>query len=242
MEFSYEAYRNLIGLLEEKKYEFSSYHDWREKKKVVILRHDIDNSIEDAVRLSEIEKELGVMSTYFVLLRTDMYNVASKYSYKMIEKIVDNGGEIGLHFDEKSYDEDVDVVEAIRKEADILSEIIGRKIKTVSMHRPSPKTLDMNYEIDSIVNSYSDTYFREFKYLSDSRMHWREDILGIINSDEKYDKLHILTHAFWYHKKELSAHDIIKKDFARRRQFLWDVYDSNVRDLSEIITREELIE
>lgn len=44
----------------------------------VILRHDIDNSFSQAVKLTELEVEEGVRSTWFVLPRTDFYNAFSK--------------------------------------------------------------------------------------------------------------------------------------------------------------------
>ncbi len=71
-----------------------------------------------------------------------------------------------------------------------------------------------------MINSYSNVFFREFKYLSDSRRRWREDVIGYIKN-ETYDKLHILTHAFWYHDEEKSLgetlHDFM--DGATRERY-----------------------
>lgn len=55
----------------------------------MILRHDIDNSLSQALRLAEIEAEEGVKSTWFVLLRTDFYNPASAASQKTLRRIRD---------------------------------------------------------------------------------------------------------------------------------------------------------
>ena len=86
MKFTYESYKGMIELLRTNGYEFVGYHDYERDGKCVILRHDIDNSIEKAVALAEIEKALGVRSTYFVLLTTDFYNVASVKSLEGLHR------------------------------------------------------------------------------------------------------------------------------------------------------------
>ena len=57
------------------------------KDRVVILRHDIDYSLDKAVALAELERELGVSSTYFVLLTSEFYNLLSKDNLSKISKI-----------------------------------------------------------------------------------------------------------------------------------------------------------
>lgn len=83
MEFTYASYRSLLGLLRENNYTFTDYHRYGEQPRCVILRHDIDNSLPQALRLAELEAEEGVKSTWFVLLRTDFYNPASAASQKL---------------------------------------------------------------------------------------------------------------------------------------------------------------
>lgn len=172
----------------------------------MIFRHDIDTDLGKAVRLAELEAELGISSTYFVLLTSDFYNVYSRRSYEALQKILRCGHELGLHFDETRYDGiagDRDgMVRQIQREARLLQDAVGAEISTVSMHMPSRQTLDMDLQIPGMVNSYGKTFFHEFKYLSDSARRWREPVLDYIR-DRQYDKLHILTHAFWYNDEEM---------------------------------------
>ena len=154
--------------------------------------------------MAELEAEEGVRSTWFVLLRTEFYNAFSRSGQEALRHIQSLGHEIGLHFDEASYVPALgpgEVVQSIVKECGLLSAALGAEISAVSMHRPSKTTLEADYEIPGIVNSYGKTFFHEFKYLSDSRRRWREPVLDIVRSGE-YDRLHILTHAFWYHEEE----------------------------------------
>ena len=50
MNFTYRDYRALIGLLRDNGYAFSSYVNYPGTRKCVILRHDIDYSLEQAVK------------------------------------------------------------------------------------------------------------------------------------------------------------------------------------------------
>ncbi len=127
---------------------------------------------------------------------------------------MDMDHEIGLHFDEMNYPEIVGekeaVVRKILNEAQILENALEIPIRVVSMHRPSKEILQENLEIPGMINSYSETFFRDFKYLSDSRRRWHEPVEEIVSSS-KYNKLHILTHAFWYNDSEVGLRETLSK-------------------------------
>ena len=242
MEFTFRAYRNMLQLLREIGYEFFGYHDYAEHPRCVILRHDIDNSPEKALALARLEAQQGVQATYFVLLRTDFYNPASRQCAQVLREILSLGHEIGLHFDEVAYGRELtqeQTVDCIRRESEMLSALLDTAVTSVSMHRPSQATLESDLQIPGMVNSYGKRFFREFKYLSDSRRHWREPVLDIIRSGE-YDRLHILTHAFWYHEQERDISQTVK-DYvcsANRERYGW--MKENIRDLAEILKEDEI--
>lgn len=237
--FTLKFYSELISLLKAGGYAFVDYHNYMNAHECVILRHDIDNSIEKALDIAELENKHGVKSTYFTLLRTDFYNPYSKQNLAALLKIQSLGHEIGLHFDEMAYEAGIDVVTAIKKETDILSEILGTPITTVSMHRPSQKTLDANYNLAPMVNSYGKVFFNDFKYLSDSRRRWREPVLDIIKSGE-YDRLHILTHPIWYQEKEESIHDTIKRFVTNANKERYYHESENIKDIQSILDISEI--
>ncbi len=250
MNFTYNGYTELINNLKAHGYSFCGYNDWHKSgstDKVVILRHDIDNDIHKASRLAQLESSLGggeVSSTYFVLLTSDFYNVFSKESYDGLKEIISCGHEIGLHFDELRYPDLQNNIQAIKskimEECAVLSEAVGTPIKTVSMHRPSKAVLDADIQFSNgLINSYGKTFFNDFKYLSDSRRRWRESVDEIISS-ERYQKLHILTHAFWYNEQELSLRDsllsFIKVGNVERYRHM----DSNFTNLGEEVKESEV--
>ena len=247
MEFTYQAYRGLLSNLRENGYVFTDYHSYSAYPRCVILRHDIDNSLSQAVRLAEIEAAEGVHSTWFVLLRTDFYNPASAVSQRQLRRIRELGHELGLHFDEMAYPQEgasctagsSSTEELIRHEAGILSDVCGCPITTVSMHRPSRATLEADLKIPGMVNSYGQTFFHDFKYLSDSRRRWREPVKEIIRAGT-YDRLHILTPAFWYHEEEQditrSVGNFVRAANAERYGQMME----NITDLPSILPREAL--
>lgn len=239
MQFTYEAYCGLVNDILSAGYQITDYHQWKIVEKPCILRHDIDFSLKKAAEFSEFESSIAdsVHSTYFVLLSTDFYNLHTKESRNNLSRIINNGHEIGLHFDETQYDYDNDgdrIIDKIQYEIKILSDIVNRPITTVSMHRPSKGILEANLDLGEVVNSYSNSFFHEFKYISDSRMNWREDPTVCIKKS-CYDKIHILTHPFWYNSEEIPMKkqllSFVESASTERYQSLND----NIRELNSIL-------
>lgn len=245
MKFTYESYAAMLMSLQRKGYKFRNYKTWQEEEKTVIIRHDVDNSLQKAVVLSEIEKDVceeSVEATYFLLLATNFYNVHSRESRECISKITKNGGNIGLHFDETQYNiSDIDEMkDYVDKEAEILSNVINAKVEVVSMHRPSEKVLSKNIVFPDIINSYSEVYFKQMKYLSDSRRHWREKVDDIIDSGI-YPRLHILTHPFWYMRSyEKTLKQTLIDAVVKASLDYYDSLNNNFRNLGTELEKNEI--
>ena len=244
MEFTYEAYENLLYILKETGYEFTNYRNWHDKEKCVILRHDIDFDVKKSLRLAKIEKSIGVKSTYFVLITSDFYNIFSKKTDTLLQSIMACGHEIGLHFDEKRYPgiwgcNIEEIRQRIVKEAEVLSAATANEINVVSMHRPSGAVLDADLQIPGMINSYGQTYIRNFKYLSDSRRTWREPVEAIIEA-EQFQRLHILTHAFWYNEQEKDIRRSVADYVNNGNRYRYECFQSNITNLEEIMSEEEL--
>ncbi len=206
MDFTYSGYKDLIQKIRNNDFEIIKYTETGQYEKEVILRHDVDVSLEKALEFAYFEAELNIQSTYYILLSSNLYNIMSKKSTECIKKIYEFGHSIGLHFDETKYQKSIGKVynpsiikSCIIKEKDIMETVFdGIPVESVSMHIPSQDTLKANLTFESgFINSYSEEYFKNYKYVSDSEMRWREDVDDIVCSG-KYKKLHILTHPIWY--------------------------------------------
>lgn len=241
MKFTYEAYEKMLYLLKENHYTFSNYSNYLGNERCVILRHDIDFSLEVALFLAELEYKHDVQSTYFILLATPFYNPFHRKSKNIIKKIRDMGHDIGLHFDEVNYSISnfEELVASVEKETDILSKCFDIGINTVSMHRPSKWLLNSDVQFDKIINSYSKRFFKEFKYISDSQMMWREDVYRVIQSN-LYDRLHILTHPIWYGEMERSMKEILLRLIREQKSKYYESVRENIRDLEMVLQESDL--
>lgn len=237
--FTFDGYRDMISLIKEKKYEIVTYKESEKVNRAAILRHDVDFDIYKAHQMAFIEKEECVRSTYFVLVTSDFYNILSLHNKKMLREIAECGHEIGLHFDEMCCNQEKDYLKSIKIEADILSSVIEKKVEVVSMHRPSKGMLDANLQIPGMVNTYSNIFFKGYKYISDSRRKWRESPKDII-SHMGYDKLHILTHPFWYNDKEIDIRESLMGLLNGAKIEKYRALSENITDINSIIKEEDV--
>ena len=93
----YKEYEELIKKFQVNNYEFICVKDYKKleenvTKKYIIIRHDIDSDISIARKMFEIEKRLGVKSTYYFRLCT--------IDKKLIKDIDSYGSEVGYHYEE----------------------------------------------------------------------------------------------------------------------------------------------
>lgn len=246
MKFTYDSYRNLIQELRDHNYKITNYYCYKEKSRACILRHDVDQSLWKALEFAKFEAKLNVKSTYFILLTSDFYNVFSAKNKSIIHELSELGHTIGLHFDEVTYFDTTNnmipnsneyrkrLCSLIRTEAATLSELLNLKIDIVSMHRPSKFCSNYDLKIPGLINSYGYEFFKGFKYLSDSRRCWREDALGYIR-EEKYERLHILTHAFWYHETEISMKDTLLAYLEQSQSERYEILNRNFTHLDDAL-------
>lgn len=132
----------------------------------VILRHDVDFSVQMAVQMATLEKDLGVRSTYYFLLASDSYNLFSRENSDSIKSIQDMGHSVGLHFDPTVY---LDEQNGFEYELDLFERQFG-KMLSMSFHRPSKSVLEgIDWLPKRIIGSYQDKFFTEIAYISDSQ-------------------------------------------------------------------------
>ena len=75
-DFSLAHYRELLEAAKAGGYRFAGF-DRAPEPGDLILRHDVDLSLEAALALAEVEAEAGAWSTWFLMTRSVFYNLAS---------------------------------------------------------------------------------------------------------------------------------------------------------------------
>jgi len=72
-DFTLEHYKEIIANALSAGYKFSGFHEPATNMQVY-LRHDVDVSIDMVLRMAQIDADIGVKSTFFVLPNSPTYN------------------------------------------------------------------------------------------------------------------------------------------------------------------------
>ncbi len=199
--FTLKHYEEICNILAKSQYKICFFNDALDEiENILILRHDVDQSLEQSIKIATIENKYNIKSTFFLWLSSPFYNIFEKKYSDIVYQINNLGHQIGLHFDESSYkiENEIDLNNYIEKEINILESFFKTNIHAVSMHRPSKWILNNDIQLKKYINVYSKMYFEEFKYFSDSRRQWKKGCICKKININKYNKLHILIHPFWW--------------------------------------------
>jgi hypothetical protein len=197
-DFTYDHYRRLLAAGLEAGYRFIGFDELAAARQAdryfCLLRHDCEGDLPAAGRLGEIEKELGIASTYFIQLRSPLYNPMSKPYGDVVRGLLELGHRIGLHFDERAHDHasPVEIADLVDAERKTLSVEFGVPVEVVSFHQPSRRVLDNQIRIRCL-NTYDRDDMRDVGYLSDSRWQWREDPIEAFRA-HRHPWLQLLLH------------------------------------------------
>ncbi|MDM8560805.1 hypothetical protein [Candidatus Parabeggiatoa sp. HSG14] len=174
----------------------------------LILRHDVDLSWDMAYQMSRVEKELGVVSTYYVLLTSPYYNPMTREVREQAEQMLEEGFEIGLHFDPEVYDcgDEQCLIERLENEVNMLESLYGFKIQSYSMHNPSKHGKFI--KINGLIDAYRADIFNEESYISDSCFSFRGKTPEIMIEKSKQQLVCLLTHPIHYFAQEKISYQI----------------------------------
>lgn len=236
IEFTYTFLEKLYTKIINSNYQVTNYINADDYQKSIIIRHDIDLSLEKALELARFENKLNIKSSYFLLLSTSFYNLFTKKSKEIVEEIIGLGHDVGIHFDETQYSISCasDYSKYINYEKDIFKQLFDIDANVVAMHRPSKFILENNLEFESIINTYSKKFFKEYAYYSDSRMQYKVDIIDKITSEED-DKIQLLIHPIWYNDDNQKPYNIFDKLIKKSKDNMVENFKLNIKDFTSFI-------
>lgn len=204
-DFTTSRYEELIRHAREK-YTPRTFLSYSPGERFILIRHDVDVSINRALALAKIEERLGVSGTYLVNVHSSFYNIAERNQVMLLRQILDRGHTLGLHFDPSHYqiENESELAVLVHREAEWLELLIGVRPEAVSFHNPSQRHLTWNAESYSgLINCYSDYLMRSVPYVSDSNGYWRFRQLDQVLLDESEPCLQILVHPEWWQEEEM---------------------------------------
>lgn len=235
MDYTYTSYKGLMEKLRKHNYTPIRFCDVSDEiDRPAIIRHDVDMDLQQAAIMAELEHEIGIRSTYFVLLTSEYYNLLSGKNMESVRKILKFGHEIGLHFDIMAYDENLSIEGvggALKQEISCMESVLNRKIKSFSWHIPRKDLLGVHLGFTDeigVFNAYDPYFYNGYKYVSDSMMRWREPVEEYIEKG-MYERLQILTHPIWYHNAQDMTDVEILDQNRNRKQDIQDRYLDTIR-------------
>jgi hypothetical protein len=171
--FDLGHYRELLDAAKDGGYRFA-FFDREPAAGDLLLRHDVDLSLDAALALGELEAQAGAAATYFLMTRSVFYNLASAEGERAISRLRELGHRIGLHavYPQLDFDDRFDPV--------------------VAWHNPDPEF--MREPLDGAVNVMQAPYFDPDHYRSDSNQHWRSGCPHEDLSARRFEWLQLLTH------------------------------------------------
>lgn len=196
--FTFKSYADIIETLS-KNLTLSPFENYNVTGKL-FLRHDIDVSIYKALEFAKFEKSLGIHSTYFIQPNSDFYNLSSFVVLESVNKIIEYGHTVGLHIDASDSELlNIPIEEYIEEQFNYFSKYL-KLTKVISFHRP-PKNVIGNMYFKDYTSTYSNEYFSDIRYFSDSKK--RNFIPELIKSYEQDNKtsIQLLVHPVWWSEK-----------------------------------------
>ena len=198
-EFTLDGYRALLAAFLDRGYTARGFAEVEPQARHLVLRHDLDMSVQAALPIAEIERDLGLSATYFVLVRTEMYNPFSAAAKRDLERIVGLGHEIGLHFDPSLYGSGREGLDqAVGRECAALESVYSVPVRVVSFHRPPARLLGLEGRLAGRNHAYEARFWREMGYCSDSRGEWHHGHPLDHAAVAEGRALQLLTHPIWW--------------------------------------------
>lgn len=240
---SYANYRKILRDIKES----GKYLDFSEAEKAeeyIVLRHDIEFSIDRAHALSLVEDDEGIKSTWFVQLTNNAYNPFSKKNLDLLKDMIARGHNIGLHFHLNGLNDEVSVRDGIRDEIRFLSEMLNHPVDRFSIHRPVKEVYYYKIHIKGIINAYSPQFFSyaenvtpetklEVKYLCDSKHRWN---YGYPDAEmfKAHKKIQILIHPFSWTEQGYDNYDNFTSLIHEKDMELINTLDMEFKRFAEI--------
>jgi hypothetical protein len=228
--FTLPNYIALISTLSARGYRVVRLSEMDPTTRHLLLRHDVDMCLEMATTMALAERRAGLTAIYYVLVRTEMYNIASHANRSALRRLTELGHDIGLHFDPADIP---DTHEDLNREAaldcELLESLIGRKVSSISFHRPPTRLQGSSESIAGRPHVYQPRYFTEIGYCSDSGGQFRFHHPLHHPAVAEGRALQLLTHPIWWVGKDAAPLQRLDAFVRRRDSFFRRELAANCR-------------
>ena len=228
-------YQLLIKTFLDKGYQPSFFNQGVNEKNKLLLRHDIDFSVDYAHMLSQQEDSVGVKSSYFFLLSSHAYNLLEASSVEKVKDILQRGHQVSLHFDPTLY---ADIEVGFKQEKTVFETVFGVEIDFVSIHRPAEYFLSNPETFAGVRHTYAPKFFKEISYFSDSQGQFRFGHPLESEAFSNSDSMQLLIHPIWWVLSENTAIEKLNRHIGKENQLYQQFVAENCIPYSEYLNTE----
>ncbi len=187
-DFTPSMYRKLLDALKEAGFSFQTFGEYSlaPGKNIVIMRHDVDRRAQNALRLAEIESEMGIKGSYH------FRSVSSSNVPEIIGRIAGLGHEIAYHYEDMSLAAKMAGKAGSSPEEELAARAFESfrenlvyfrtfyPVRVISMHGSPAERIDNRlvwkyfdyHECDIICEPYFDLDYSDMLYLTDTGRRW----------------------------------------------------------------------
>ncbi len=232
--FTIAHYCEIVKLAKNMGFQFILHKDeFMPERKDIIWRHDVEFSPDIALKMAQIENELGVRATYFFQIHSEFYNTLERYMSDILYKIKDLGHHIGLHYDSHYYNvNDEEMLERTLKiDKTYFEQVFNLELDTFSFHETTPFILGCQKDYyGGMLNVYSKSIKGNYQYCADSTGFWRYEVLDEVLRDEKVKHLQVLTHDAMWSEAVLSPRQRVRTSIQANADRIKNQYDQILID------------
>ena len=206
--FDLAHYGELLAAAKSGGYRFA-FFDRKPAPGDLLLRHDVDLSLDAALTLAGLEAAAGAQATYFLMTQSIFYNLASPEGEHALGRLRELGHRVGLH--------------AVYPRL----ELDDRFDRVVAWHNPDPEF--MREPLDGALNVMQPGYFDPDHYRSDSNQHWRSGCPHEELAAGSFEWLQLLTHPeIWAYPGETMRETMLAMLEAERGRDLERLADDRI--------------
>jgi hypothetical protein len=209
--FDLGHYRELIEAARVGGYRFA-FFDSTPRPGGLLLRHDVDLSLEAALAMAELEAELEAPATYFLMTQSEFYNLDSPSGEATIARLRRLGHRVGLHavYPDASHD--------------------ARFDPALAWHNPDDDYVTA--PVEGFVNVMQPGFFDADHYRSDSNQRWRHGCPHEPLARGDFEWLQLLVHPeIWVYPGE-TMRDTMLAMLAAEREVRLEQLEADRIDLS----------
>lgn len=203
MNYNKQSYRLILQTTIDQGFEFVDFLTVNldeDKRRQIILRHDIDFSPAMALEMAEIDATYKIKSTFALLLSSPLYNPFTFAGIKNVNEIQQLGHNIALHHRVAPGRTAEEIGQDIVREMQVMKAFFPYIQPVFLWHNLPSNNLLSNIEVPGMVNAYGTKFTHEMHYISDSvTRHTPEEFISVLGTRRL---IHMLLHPLiWMSEK-----------------------------------------